>query len=354
MKKIKILFYSHTIDYAGTWRSHERILLNLDKNIFDVYVFFNPNKDNNRLSYLKTKLNENKIIPFYASVEKNGGDLGYSYKENNFVEVCNKYNFDIIHFARGGWYEWPFTQRICPIQIETNIFGSRDNSDYLDCSVAICDVISKVRGGSDYTVYNPIPLPYDDKNNLLKEFKIPKEYFVFGRIGRPDNFDPISLDVLYKFKQTRNDFVYIVIGACNSFKNKVNEMGLNDVCIILNTTNDDYFIHKFYNSLDLFLHYRSDGECHSTAISQSMIYGVPVLSHEAGLNGQIETIGNGGFVAKNTEQYLYYLNMITNKVDVYDMIAKNAKIISKNYELESVVKKWESIYKKLYNNKKGI
>lgn len=70
MKKIKILFYSHTIDYAGTWRSHERILLNLDKNAFDVYVFYNPNKDNNRLSYLKTQLDNSKIIPFCASSKK--------------------------------------------------------------------------------------------------------------------------------------------------------------------------------------------------------------------------------------------------------------------------------------------
>ena len=35
MRKIKILFYSHTIDFAGTWRSHERVLLMLNKEIFD-------------------------------------------------------------------------------------------------------------------------------------------------------------------------------------------------------------------------------------------------------------------------------------------------------------------------------
>ena len=31
--KYKIAFYSHSIDYAGTWRSHERILLNLNQEI---------------------------------------------------------------------------------------------------------------------------------------------------------------------------------------------------------------------------------------------------------------------------------------------------------------------------------
>jgi len=67
MKKIKILFYSHTIDFGGTWRSHERILLNLNKDKFDVYVFYNPNQNNNRLDFLKTKLSEDRIIPFEAS-----------------------------------------------------------------------------------------------------------------------------------------------------------------------------------------------------------------------------------------------------------------------------------------------
>jgi nitrogen fixation NifU-like protein len=78
MKKIKILFYSHTIDYAGTWRSHERILLSLNKEKFDVYVFYNPNQNNNRLDFLRTKLDNNKIIPFFASLEKLGPKMAYS------------------------------------------------------------------------------------------------------------------------------------------------------------------------------------------------------------------------------------------------------------------------------------
>jgi hypothetical protein len=61
MKKIKILFYSHTIDFAGTWRSHERILLNLNPEEFDVYVFYNPKKNNDRLDFLKTKIYSPKL-----------------------------------------------------------------------------------------------------------------------------------------------------------------------------------------------------------------------------------------------------------------------------------------------------
>ena len=107
MEKIKILFYSHTIDFAGTWRSHERILLNLDKKLFDPYVFYNPNQDNNRLEFIIDNLGLDKTIPFQASIDKLGSDKGYPYRESNFNVIAKSMNFDIIHFARSGYYEWP-------------------------------------------------------------------------------------------------------------------------------------------------------------------------------------------------------------------------------------------------------
>ena len=354
MRKIKILFYSHTIDFAGTWRSHERVLLMLNKEIFDVYVFYNPNQNNNRLEYLKTKLNCNNIIPFTASKEKSGPDQGYRYLYTDFIQICKTFDFDIIHFARGGWYEWPFIERIAPIQIETNIFGGRDTSPFLDYSITICNTINSIRGGSDQIIYNPIPDPIKNNENILTEFNIPETYLVFGRIGRPSNFDPIALNALYELKKQRNDFVYIIIGACQETKDKIKQLNLSDVCLLLEPTNDDNFIHRFYNSLDLFLHYRSDGECHSCAISEAMIYGVPVISHYAGYNGQSETIKNGGYVAKNSQDYYKYLSLLINDIDHYTQVSNNAKNISENYKQNKIVKEWETLYTKLFNQKEAI
>jgi|LauGreDrversion4_2_1035121.scaffolds.fasta_scaffold00922_2 glycosyltransferase involved in cell wall biosynthesis len=351
--KIKILFYAHSIDYAGTWRSHERILLNINKNIFDPYVFYNENLENNRLNFLKNNLDLSKIIPFSASIDKSSANDGYSYKTSNFVDLCKKYNFDILHFARGGWFEWPFTYRICPIQIETNIFGYKDNSTFLDYSVAICNTIKNIRGSCDEVVYNPIPDPINDKLNLKNYLNIPEDYYVFGRIGRPGNFHDIAFKALKKLKKIRNDFRYIIIGPCSDTKKIIKDLELDDVCIILEPTNDDYFIHKFHNSLDLFLHYRSDGECHSTAISQAMRYGIPIISHFAGYNGQIETIGNGGYIASNVDEYFNFINFLMNNTEKYLEISENALNISENYKESIIVKKWENIYLKLYNKYKN-
>jgi hypothetical protein len=345
MKKIKILFYSHTIDFAGTWRSHERILLNLNNDLFDVYVFYNPNKDNNRLEYLKTKLPEDRIIPFDASIDKLGPEHGYPYRTTNFRDLAIAYNFDIIHFARSGYFEWPFNQRIAPIQIETNIFGFSDSSGFLDCSVAICDTIKRLRGGANYTVYNPIPFAEKNKEvNLKKIYNIGDDEIVFGRIGRKDNFHPIALESVYKIKEIGVKFKYIIVGACDHTKNKINQLNLTDNCILVETTNEDNFIDRFHNTIDIFLHYRSDGECHSTAISQAMMYGIPIISHFAGYNGQEETIRDGGYVVSSVNEYTESILKLINDKSLYDSVSNNAKNRAMVFEEKKIIGEWEKIY----------
>lgn len=347
MEKIKILFYSHTIDFAGTWRSHERILLNLDKKLFDPYVFYNPNQDNNRLEFIIDNLGLDKTIPFQASIDKLGSDKGYPYRESNFNVIAKSMNFDIIHFARSGYYEWPFIERLSPIQIETNIFGGRDTSSNLDYSVAICNRISQLRNGSDEVIYNPIPLPIENSDTLKEELNIPDDYFVFGRIGRKAHFYPISYIVLKKLKDLGYKFKYIIIGACENAMNAIKYFGLQDDCIVVETTNDDFFIHKFYNTIDVFLHYRNDGECHSTAIAQSLIYGKPVISHFAGYNGQSETIDKGGRVCQNEQEYLSFLLELLNNKPFYQQVSELAKKRGLDFEQSKIVSQWENVYKKL-------
>lgn len=351
MRKIKILFYSHTIDFAGTWRSHERTLLNLDKEFFDVYVFYNPNVKNDRLEYLRTQMDNNKIIPFEASIDKLGPEIGYPYRETNFSQLAKSMNFDIIHFARSGYYEWPFTERIVPVQIESNVFGGKDNSPYLDCSVTISNRMTQLRGSADYMVYYPIPLPFNDNKNLKEELHIEDNCLVFGRAGRGANFSPISLFSLKKFKDMGYKFKYIILGPCDTTKYYINRLDLVNDCILIEPTNDDYFIHKFHNTIDIFLHYRSDGETFGAAVAQAMMYGVPVISHYAGYNAQFEIIRDGGYVANDVDDYFNYLLKLVNDTEFYFEISSKAKNRAMDFEQSKIVKEWEQIYFTLYKQK---
>lgn len=345
--KIKVLFYSHTIDYAGTWRSHERILLNLNKEIFQPYVIYNKNTNNDRLDFLKQNLSEEFIFGFETDGIKSGPELGYRFENTNFDDVVKKISPDIIHFARSGYFEWPFTKRLAPIQIETNIFGFKDDSKFLDYSISISETIKKIRGGNTEVIYNPIPKQINNDENLKSELKIDENCFVFGRIGRPDNFSPIAIDTCKMLKDLNINFKFIIIGACEETKNKIKEYKLEEKIITLKTTNDDYFIHKFYNTIDIFAHYRSDGETFGTAIAQSMVYGKPVISHFAGHNGQIEIIGDSGFVCNNSIEYLHKILSLIKDKNLYHELSEKSKKNSEKFLIESVIPKIEKTYLKL-------
>ena len=342
--KYKIAFYSHSIDYAGTWRSHERILLNLNQDIFQPYVLYNQSIENNRLDFIIEKLGCEFVIPFLASTEKTGPDMGYTFINTNFEEKLLEINPDIIHFARSGYYEWPFTKRLSPIQIETNIFGFKDNSSYLDCSISICETIDKLRGGSDSVIYNPIPKPIGLKENLRNLLNIDENTLVLGRIGRPSNFTPISIEASKMLKDTGLKFKYIIVGPCNETKNKIKQLHLEDYFILYEPTNDDDFIDKFYNTIDIFAHYRFDGECHSTAIAQAMTYGKPVISHFAGYNGQLETIGDSGFVVNNSMEYFLSILKLTKDKNLYKNLSELSIKNSEKYLIQNIIPKIETTY----------
>jgi glycosyltransferase involved in cell wall biosynthesis len=349
MKKIKIVFYSHTVDYAGTWRSHERILTNINKNMFEPYVVYNRQADNNRLEIVQNLLGKDHVLPFEAYGAKTGPDEGYSFLNTNFDDVIQSINPDIIHFARSGYYEWPFVKRLCPIQIETNIFAGKDNSPFLDYSITICNTINNARGGSDCVIYNPIPRPNHLNKTLKHELKIQDDTLVLGRIGRADNFSSISLESCKILKNKNINFVYIIIGPCNLTKKFVEDSNLKDHVIFLEPTNDDDFIDKFYKTLDIFAHYRSDGECHSTAIAQAMSYGIPVISHYAGWNGQVETISNGGFVCHDANDYAEKIMLLHNNQDIKLKTSQNSLKQYEEYSYEKTIPKFEEVYYKLFN-----
>ena len=81
--------------------------------------------------------------------------------------------------------------------------------------------------------------------------------------------------------------------------------------ILIEPTADDSFIDRFHRTIDVMLHYRSDGEVHSTAIAQAMMYGIPVISHVTDqYNGQMETIGKAGGVARDLNEYISFAEQL--------------------------------------------
>ena len=88
---MKIAFYSHEIDYAGTWRSHERIAEVIQHvKDFEVCVLYSPLVKNNRLQESRRVLHSCEFIPFERSLEKSGPQTGYAPVSTDIAEVVKK------------------------------------------------------------------------------------------------------------------------------------------------------------------------------------------------------------------------------------------------------------------------
>lgn len=309
-KKIKILFYSHEIDFAGTWRSHERIMVNLPKDIFDVYtMYWDECKTNNRLDIVRQLIGEEKVLSFKRSTTKN--KQYYTPDTTNFDDIVLRNNFDIIHFARSGYPEWPFNKRLAKLQVETNIFAEHDTTPFCDKSFAISKYIYDLHKDCDDILWNPCDLPEPTGATLRNLLGIPSDAIVCGRIGRPTNFTPIALNSFCKLCEKHNMYM-IIIGPSP----EVSTYQTNGRIKCIAPTNDDQLIKSFYRSLDIFTHYRADGETQGTAIADAMMYSLPVISHTSNqFNGQIDTIQDGGRVVSSEAEYTAYLDFLVKHKD---------------------------------------
>jgi glycosyltransferase involved in cell wall biosynthesis len=80
------------------------------------------------------------------------------------------------------------------------------------------------------------------------------------------------------------------MGASDTFIERSRALSLDKVHCLLPTT-DESRIDQFLRGLDIFLHYRREGETFGLAIAEAMSRGVPIVSHRSEFdNAQIELI----------------------------------------------------------------
>jgi len=265
----------------------------------------------------------------------------------DFHDKVAELSLDILHIGRSGYYEWPFDKRLVKIQIETNIFGSLDNSGLVDKSICISNNASDIRGGCNWVMYNPTraPIITDRQDNLRRALSIPENAIVCGRIGRPGNFDPIAIKAYKKVQDEKicDNLYYLIMNPCHEVI--VAAQGVKNV-IFLAANMDEMYVERFFNTLDLFLHYRFDGEMCGSAIQQAMIKGIPVISHRSIIcNGHIEVVSDGGYIANNVDEYYGYLKRMILCTEIRMLVGERAKNIAMGkYEQKMLVKKLEELY----------
>jgi len=343
-RPLRILYYGGAVDFAGTWRGHERILEALDRSRFDPYVFYWPRDRNTRLDRVRGLVGDDHVVPFARAARKGGRWRGYRPRSSDFGRLARAFRFDIVHVARSGYYEWPLIERLAPLHVETNVFGARDTRGVLDRSIAPCEYVAGLRAGADAVVYTPIPPPALTGETLRGRLGIPEQAVVCGRIGRPANFHPIGLASFARLVAEFPHLHYVIVAPCEQARSWVATHRTPNVAF-LPPTDDDARIAAFHRTVDVFLHYRADGETYGTALQQALAYGIPVVSHYSGVyEGQVETIGDGGSVARDGEAYYAAARRLTADPAHRALTAARARERARSFEQAPIVRRIEQLY----------
>lgn len=324
MDKIKVVHHSKTVGYSGTDRTAQlfcRYLARSER--FEPFIVYREGDlSNTRLDIAREWLGADHVVPYDWEPGKKGRQSPYMPERDNLFDVLKQINPDIVHVHRSGYPEWPAFRYMAPNAkwVETNIFGYSDllSDSQMHLNIYISEYIRSralANGNPDGPVlYNPIeqpvlPMTSDSKEAcreaLLSQFKIPHNAVLIGRVGRADNFDPISLRAFAEVEKIRPEAYYIVVNPCDGWRNEAARLGIQNIRFSSPIVSDNE-LSNFYHGLNIYAHARHDGECCPCNIQEAMMHGLPIISHESAIyNGQSEIIADAGFVVPigNHEAY---------------------------------------------------
>lgn len=315
MNKIRVVHHSKYIGYSGTDRTAQLFCKYLTQG--DKYEPFLVYRDvpgtQQRLDVAREWIGADHVIPYEWIPGKKGKVSPFLPEHDNLHEVLTEIDPQIVHLHRSGYAEHPGFRYMYPKAkwVETNIFGYKDESpeDQFDLHIYISDFIrgtaAKAGAPKGTILYNPIEMPVLDmttankiicREALLKRLSLPSDAILLGRVGRADNFDPISLKAFKRVVEHFPNAYYLVVNPCDNWCRVAQEQGVEANVRFLDPIIDDGQLSAFYHGLDIYAHARSDGECCPCNIQEAMMHGIPIVSHEShAFNGQSEIIGNGGF-----------------------------------------------------------
>lgn len=372
---IKVLFHLNQAGYGGTEKAILTFCENLDRSKFKPCLFIYNTASRGRYyrhrlqGWFSAKARQRFNTRYIAGrarlpdfIEVLGKDSVFEGRADDFSKVVRQLAPDIVHFNRGKWE--PFFDTLVAavpqttVCIETNIFGYPASDNYFT-RIRRSYFVSKWllekspwSGSKGSVLYNPIRKPANNRT-LRKQLQIPQNAFVCGRISRPDLGDDNF--ILEVFNRLPQDNTYLLLLAGSDIMR--NAAAGNDRIILLEPTTDEDTISSFYNTIDLLLHYRIEGETFGMNIAEAMIHGKPVVSHVSNVdNAQAELLaetaehGTVGFVAPRNDMaaYLQHISYLMNNPAELARIGDNARTRATQLFREDVVTRYlENQYREL-------
>ena len=341
-KKPIVIHHHNQLTLGGTEGMCQIFLKHFVKDhTFDHHVAYRADGDKTREPYFKEIVGPEKMICYESPA-----------KLLNIIHGMKPF---ILHRYSAGIPEYPFVNEIKQHTkhfVSTSVFGNQDDTINISKVIYVSKHVQWMAGKqgeeNHFVVRNPIEAPHSTEN-LREELGIPKDAFVFGRIGRDDEniYDPINIKAYAKIANSNSYFV--IVNPSRSSRADIERLNITSARIIERTTSE-VRLSQFYNTIDVLAHARLDGECNSAAIFEAAAHRKPVISHYGTtFNGHMETIQNSGFVVlrDDVNEYARIMKSFIDGVIDYEALSQKAYEQWEKVTAEKMSKLQLNIYKEL-------
>ena len=348
-KKPIVIHHHNNLTMGGTEKMCQIFLKHFIKdNTFDHYVAYKADGDNTREPYFKEIVGPEKMICYESPA-----------KLLNTIHGLKPF---ILHRYSAGIPEYPFVREIKQHTkhfVSTSVFGNQDDTIEISKVIYVSKHVQHMAGKTgipekgiyypDHSVVrNPIEAPYSTED-LREELGIPKDAFVFGRIGRDDEniYDPINIEAYAKVASGNTYFV--IVNPSGSARDDIKRLNITSAKFIERTTSE-VRLSQFYNTIDVLAHARKDGECNCASIWEAAAHRKPVISHYGEIfNGHMETIQDSGFVVLpgDVNEYARIMKAFIDGIIDYNALSYNAYMQWQKVTAELMSVAQLNIYKEL-------
>ena len=341
-KKRILFYYVYALAYGGTSSLIQILAKHLNKEEFEVFIMYSGKVDkdvgqsiagDSRKKFVsETGIN---FIPFdYDYIEKT---LPYFIRGHNprLEDVIKTLKIDVLVATGAGHAEHPFSAiKSLPI-IFLYIFGQsnvqKNITHHLCISEAVANKLSPVIPKEKVKViYVPSEGPinqFQEGLAIRKRFGIKDSDLVFGRIGRASDwiFDPIGILAFENLVKKYPHCHYLIVAPPPELIKIQKAKQIPNVHFLeeLGTKEE---LWAFYFALDVYAHFRKDGESFGLNIVEAMFKGMPVISHKSTIwNAHLEYLDPSfAFVADvdnvvQYEQFMEFFVKDTNRVHIKTM-----------------------------------
>ena len=342
LDKPVIIHHLNILSLGGTEKMVEtNMSFFIQDDTFIHYLAYKSNGDLAREEFFKQILG-NRMLPYGS--------------EKEFINIVKDKNPFIVHRYSAGIPEFPFVKEVKDHTqhfISTSTFGNQDDTIEISKVMYVSKHIQWLAGAQGQPGHHTIGIPVRPpvtNEDLKWELGIPKNAFVFGRIGRDDEniYDPININAFAQVEE-KNVF-FVLVNPSAKCRSDIEKLGIKNARYI-NKTTDEERVSKFYNTIDVLAHSRKDGECNPQNVWEAFAHGKPVISHYGHpFNGHIEIIQDCGFIVlpNDIDEYARIMDkFIKKEIDYFKLSEKCINNWRQNSLPKDIAKEQLRVYKEL-------